>query len=635
MSNDLLILSVLLVGALVGFIGGWWRYDTVALATLLLATLSGVVPAEDAFSGFGHPAVVTVAAVLVISRALFQAGVVDALSGVLLRVGPRPTMQVLGLTLGVAVLSAFINNVGALALMLPVGLTMSRIHGLPPSKLLMPLAFGSLLGGLCTLIGTPPNVIVASFWGRVSGEPFAFFDFARVGLPVAVVGVLYIGLVGWRVLPNRKGQTSPEDRFQVAAYLGELRVVESSRAEGLTLRELREELDDVLPVLGVVRGDRHLAAYRFQGLLKVGDVLLVEGETKDIEKLAHGAGLKIGLDDDEDEAEQDSAGNEDAKAPPAGAAGPAGPAVTEKEKTDAAQKEEEKDEEKVPDGDLELGEAIVMGQSRLVGRNVREAGLSALSDLTLVAVSRQGRRLRGRLRDVRFQLGDILLLQGPESVLAEQMSEWGCLPLADRELRLGKPRRLVKALLIFAAAIAGISSGWVTAAVGLMAAAVLMVVTGVVSLRRAYEGIDWPVLVLLGAMIPVGKAFETTGGARWLAGQLVALDFAHAPMLGLALLLVLTMCLSDVINNAAAAVLMAPIALSLANGLEVNQSPFLMAVAIGASCAFLTPIGHQSNTLVFGPGGYRFGDYWKLGLPLQIVMLAVALPMLAWAWPLR
>ena len=606
MTFELITLSLLLLAALVGFVGGWLRYDLVALAVLLLASVLGIVPVEETFSGFGHPAVVTVAAVLVISRAFFQSGVVDVLSGLVLKVGKRPTVQVLALTFGVAVLSAFINNVGALALMLPVGLTLARTHGLAPSKLLMPLSFGSLLGGLTTLIGTPPNVIVASFWAETSGASFGFFDFAKVGLPVAVAGGLYIGLIGWRALPTRKGQTSPEDRFKVADYLGELRVGKSSKAEGLTLHELRNQVDDALPVLAVIRGEAHVTAYRFRGALRIGDILQVEGETSEIEKFAHRAGLEIGAE---------KAAEKPASADPQTVA--------------------ESDAEEVDEATLELGEAIIMAQSRLVGRNLSEVGFPALSDLALIAVSRQGRRLRGRLSQVRFEVGDILLLQGPASVLAEQMTEWGCLPLADRELRLGQPRKLLQSVLIFGVAITIISLGWVSAAVGLMVAALLMVVTGVVSVRRAYDGIDWPILVLLAAMLPLGKAFGTTGGAAWLAQQLINLDAAHAPMLMLGLLLVVTMCLSDIINNAAAAVLMAPIGHSLAEGLQVNSQPFLMAVAIGASCAFLTPIGHQSNTLVFGPGGYRFGDYWKLGLPLQIVMLAVALPMLVWAWPLR
>jgi di/tricarboxylate transporter len=256
-------------------------------------------------------------------------------------------------------------------------------------------------------------------------------------------------------------------------------------------------------------------------------------------------------------------------------------------------------------------------------------------NLNLIAVARKGRRIKGRLRDVRFDSGDVLLLQGSAEGMAEQLAELRCLPLADRELRLGKPRKLVLSTLLFAGAVTAILLGWATAPVALMAAAVAMALTGVVDLRGAYGGIDWPVLVLLAAMIPVGEALETTGGAAAIAHLLLAFGAQWPAVVSLAVLLLVTMCLSDVINNAAAAVLMAPIAVNLAQGLEVAPQPFLMAVAIGASCAFLTPIGHQSNTLVFGPGGYRFGDYWKLGLPLQIVIFLVSIPLLLWFWPLR
>jgi di/tricarboxylate transporter len=600
MSTDAILLIILLVLALVGFVTNVLRYDVVALLTLLGATVLGVVPAEQAFTGFGHPAVVTVAAVLVISRAFFQSGLVDVLSGLVVRVGRHPTLQVLTLTGTVALLSAFMNNVGALALMLPVGLKIARTHALAPSCLLMPLSFGSLLGGLTTLIGTPPNVIVANYWGTVSGRPFGLFDFTPVGLGVAVAGVLFIGLVGWHLLPVRKGQASPEDRFEVASYLGELRVEKESAAVGLTLRQLPGEIKGAPPVIALVRGKTHHAAHRFRGVLQPGDILLAEGETEEIETLATKAGLTIDF--------------------------------RSKDKAEEA----EANEQPVPKAaDLSLVEAVVMADSRLAGRTVADLRLHDQYDLNLIAVARQGRRLKGRLRDVRFQSGDVLLLQGSADAMAEQLAELRCLPLADRGLRLGKPRKLVLSILLFGGAIAMILGGWLTAPVALMVAAVLMVVTGVVDLRGAYGGIDWPVLVLLAAMIPVGAALETTGGAAALASGILAFGSAWPPVVTLGVLLLVTMCLSDVINNAAAAVLMCPIAVNLALGLEVAPQPFLMAVAIGASCAFLTPIGHQSNTLVFGPGGYHFGDYWKLGLPLQVVMFVVAIPLLLWAWPMQ
>ncbi len=617
MANEALLLGLLLLIALGGFVSGILRYDLVALLTLIAATLIGLVPMNQAFYGFGHPAVITVAAVLVISRAFFQSGLVDLISQAARHAGKNPMLQLLSLTTAVAFLSAFMNNVGALALMLPVALKMARENKIPASKLLMPLSFGSLLGGLTTLIGTPPNIIVATYWGEVSGEPFGLFDFAPVGLGVALAGILFMTLIGWRLLPERKGQASAEDRFEIDSYLGELRVTEDSKAVGQTLTQLQTDIDGAPPILAVVRNEERIPAHRFHGILVEDDILMVEGETEEIETLANKAKLAIGFDPEEDKEGENN-----------------------KEKTDTDRKTKKERDNKNPDekpartGSLSLGEAVVMAHSRLIGRSAAQLRLLERYGLNLIAVARQGRRLKGRVRDVRFKNGDVLLLEGEEATLLEQLPELGCLPLADRELKLGKPRKLLLSAAIFAGAVTAILGGWLTAPVALVTAAALMILTGVIDLRSAYAGIDWPVLVLLGCMIPVGQALETTGGAAWLAEQLLVLGNHWPAVATLAVLLLLTMFLSDIINNAAAAILMAPIALSLAAGLEVAPEAFLMAVAVGASCAFLTPIGHQSNTLVLGPGGYRFSDYWKLGLPVQILVFVVALPLLLWAWPL-
>lgn len=600
MSTDALLLIILLLATLAGFVSGIIRYDLVALLALLAAVLLELVPVDKAFSGFGHPAVITVAAVLVISRGFFQSGLVDVLAKVATRAGKNPTLQVLSLTATVALMSAFMNNVGALALMLPVAMKMAREHQIASSQLLMPLAFGSLLGGLTTLIGTPPNIIVASYWGSVSGQPFGLFSFTPVGSAVALISILFIALLGWRFLPKRKGQVSAEERFEIESYLGELRVKEDSKAIDQTLRQLREAIDGAAPILAVIRKDQRKPAHQFLGPLKEGDILLVEGETDEIETLANEAELAIGFakSETEDEADEKEA--------------------SEKEENDS----------------LSLVEAVVMAHSRLGGRTVAQLRLLDRYGLNLIAVARQGRRIKGRLRDIRFQNGDVLLLEGSENNLAEQLPELGCLPLADRELKLGKPRKLLLSVALFATAIISILSGWLTAPVALVGCATLMILSKVLDLRSAYGGIDLPVIVLLACMIPVGQALESTGGAAWIAGQLLDVGANWPGIATLAVLLLLTMFLSDIINNAAAAVLMAPISVSLANGLGANPEPFLMAVAIGASCAFLTPVGHQSNTLVMGPGGYRFSDYWKLGLPVQIVVFAVSVPMLVWVWPL-
>lgn len=588
--NDTVLLLLVLAGALAGFVTGVVRYDLVALLALLAAVALGLVPTADAFAGFGHPAVITVAAVLVISRGLQQAGIVDALGGLLGRVGGSTTVQVAALTLLVAVLSAFMNNVGALALLLPVAVTMARDAGTPPSRLLMPLAFGSLLGGLCTLIGTPPNVIVAGYRATQTGESFGLFAFAPVGAAVAGAALVFVALVGWRLLPERKGQSAAGEMFEVDKYLTELRVPAKGKAVGQTLREVHEMVGEALPLVAVVRDGKKHPPSRFFGPLAADDVLLVEAEAEEIETIAQKAGLEVGGATEEAEA-------------------------------------------LFKDGEIRLVEAVVQPDSFLAGRTAGSVRLLSRFGLRLLAVARQGARLRQRLSDVRFAPGDVLLLQGDEDDLADNLARAGCLPLASRELKVGQPRRLVLAVALFAAGIALIVFGWASAPVALTGVAVSLLLVRVLPLREAYNAIEWPVIVLLGSLVPVGAAFETTGGAALLAEALLRWGGDLPPLATLAVLLLATMVLSDIINNAAAAVLMAPIGFTLARGLEVSADPFLMAVAIGASCAFLTPIGHQSNTLVMGPGGYRFGDYWRLGLPVQLVVFAVALAALPVVFP--
>lgn len=267
------------------------------------------------------------------------------------------------------------------------------------------------------------------------------------------------------------------------------------------------------------------------------------------------------------------------------------------------------------------------------GRTVGQLRLLNQFGLHLVAVARDGGRLRQRLRDIRFRAGDVLLLQGGEGDIGESLTTLGCLPLASRDLALGQPRRLLLSVAIFAAAIVAMMLDWLPAAVALSGAALASLLAGVLTLREAYQAIDGPVIVLLGAMIPVGQALETSGGAALIAETLLALGGDWPVALTLSGLFALGLLLSNVINNAAAALLMAPIAASLAAGFEASVDPFLMAVAVSASCAFLTPIGHQSNTLVMGPGGYRFGDYWRLGLPLSLAVMAVAIPLILIVWP--
>jgi len=591
---------------LVAFIWGRFRYDLVALAALLGSVMLGLVPADDAFAGFGHPAVITVAAVLVLSRGFERSGVVDVIANQVLKVGERLLLQLLVLVGTVVVLSGVMNNVGALALLLPVAMRLAREHNTSPSLLLMPLAFGSLLGGLTTLIGTPPNIIIAAYRGNMTGENFGMFSFSPVGIVVALAGLIFIVLVGWRLTPKRSGQAVADDMFDTANYLVELNVTEDSKANGLTLQQLRDELDETIPVLAVVREDNRRAGYQFHGVLREGDILLLEAGPDELKLLEDKVGLSAIAEPEEPEDGQEQ--REDA------------------EKSDERQP--------VDTEGLQLIEAVVRNDSMMINRSVRQLRLNHQFGLHLVAVARDGGRLKQRLRDIRFQTGDVLLLQGSENEIADSLSTLGCLPLANRELHLGQPRKLAVSVGIFALAIAAMMFDLLPAAVAMSTAALVSLLIGVLPLRDGYQAIDGPVIVLLAAMLPVGEALETSGGADIIADALLRFGVEWPIVVSLVGLFLLSMLLSNVVNNAAAALLMAPIAASLANGFDASLDPFLMVVAVSASCAFLTPIGHQSNTLVLGPGGYRFGDYWKLGLPLSLVVMAAAIPAILWVWPL-
>ena len=600
---------------LAAFIWGRFRYDLVALAALLGSVMLGLVPAEGAFAGFGHPAVITVAAVLVLSRGFERSGVVDIISNQVLKVGENLLLQLLVLVGTVTLLSGIMNNVGALALLLPVAMRLAREHNTSPSLLLMPLAFGSLLGGLTTLIGTPPNIIISSYRREVTGEAFSMFSFSPVGVAVALAGLAFIVLIGWRLTPKRSGQASTEEMFDTANYLVELKVAEGSKAKGLTLQQLRDELDETIPVLAVVRDDDRRAGYNFHGALEEGDILLLEAGPDELQMLEDKVGLSAIAELEEDaEAEPDASEHPDAEQ-----------ANKKQPATEAAPVNTE---------GLQLIEAVVRNDSMMINRSVRQLRLNHQFGLHLVAVARDGGRLKQRLRDIRFKNGDVLLLQGSENEIAESLASLGCLPLAKRELHLGQPRKLLLSIAIFALAIVAMLFDLLPAAVAMSTAALISLLIGVLPLREGYQAIDGPVIVLLAAMIPVGEALETSGGADLVANTLLRFGSDWPVVVTMIGLFLLSMLLSNVVNNAAAALLMAPIAVSLANGFDVSLDPFLMVVAISASCAFLTPIGHQSNTLVMGPGGYRFSDYWKLGLPLSVVVLAVSIPLILLVWPL-
>jgi di/tricarboxylate transporter len=590
---DQLIVFAILSATLVFFVWGRWRYDLVALAALLLTFIAGLVPAEQVFLGFGHPAVVTVAAVLVISRGLLNAGVIDTLSRYLAGVGSRPIAQVAALTGLVILCSGFMNNVGALALLMPVAIWMSRRSGRSPSLLLMPLAFGSLIGGLITLIGTPPNIIIALFRKETGKPAFGMFDFSPVGVGVALAGLLFIALIGWRLTPRRESQHAPEELFEINDYISEVLIPENSKFVGKILYQLTSamEKETEAVVVDLVRNGRHRPAPAWYEVIQAGDILMIKATPDDLSALINGAGMSL------------AECKGDCKAI-------------------------------LGSDEIRLMEAVIPIDSPLSGKTATSLHLRRNYGVNLLAIARRGRRLKRRVGQTSFIIGDILLLQGSDESLKSMVKDLKCFPLAERGLRIGQPRNVLLAVGIFAAAMLLSTFNVLPVQVAFVAAAMFMILAGLVPLGDIYESIDWPIIILLGAMFPLGHALESTGGARLIAEKLLILSGHLPPMGTLAVLLIGTMLLSNVVNNAAAAVLMAPIAITLAEGMAVSADPLLMTVAVGASCAFLTPVGHQSNALIMAPGGYQFGDYWHMGLPLSLVVTAVAVPLILYFWPL-
>lgn len=590
MNGELLLVVSVLGATLVMFMWGKVRYDIVALMALLVIALGNVLPADRIFAGFGHPAVITVASVLVVSRALLNAGIVNYIASKISERGKGPFSRIGSLTGLSAISSSFMNNVGALSLFMPVALSVAKKDKQSPSIYLMPLAFGSILGGLLTLIGTPPNIIIATFRAQTEkGLPFRMFDFLPVGGPVVVLGVAFIILIGWRLIPLREGKTSSEEMLEVTRYLTEVVVPEGSSAIGKKLSELKMEKEWEVTVADLIRGERDYPIPSWSRTLREGDILVVRAQAEGLESFIKTNDLKLSESRQTREPSLDSR-------------------------------------------NVELLEVVIRPNSYLEGKTVSRIYLRSRYGINLLGIARKDKELKSRLRDTVLRSGDVLLLQGKKDTLFDVVPEMGCLPLAKRELQLAKPQRMLEALAVFGGAIAASATGLIPVQVSFLGAAVILILAGFLTLEEAYSSIDWPVIILLAAMFPLSEALEVTGGSQLIARAVLNLSRGGASWVALSVIFVGTMLLSNIVNNAAAAVLMAPIALNVAEGLSISPDAFLMAVALSASCAFLTPLGHQNNTLILGPGGYKFSDYWRMGLPLSVIVTFTAIPLLLVVW---
>ncbi|WP_282168876.1 SLC13 family permease [Ruegeria atlantica] len=590
MTTDQIILFSLFATVFGMLLWGKFRYDLVAFTALLIGVTLGVVPVDDAFAGFGHPATIIVALVLVVSAGLVRSGAVFLITRTLVDAS-RGLGAHIALMGGIgAVLSAFMNNVAALALLMPVDIQTARKAGRPVGLTLMPLSFATILGGMATLIGTPPNIIIASIRAETLGEPFRMFDFAPVGGLAAIAGLAFVALVGWRLIPNRG--TQEEVSETLAEYIAELTVPPESPQIGKRVSELYEaaEKSDVA-IIGLIRDGKRRYGRSAHATIKPGDALVLEARPEALDEFRTALNLDFS--------------------------------------------DTRRQELLTAEGDgLEVIEVVVPLNARVTGRTAQGLGLAWRQSTVLMGISRQGRRITEQVRKTQIEAGDILLLLCPRDRSAD-VTEWlGCLPLAERGLNVTANEKAWLAIGLFGAAVLAASVGLIYLPIALGLVVVAYVLTKIMPIADIYNHIEWPVVVLLGSMIPLGSALETSGGTELIANALIQLTDGLPAWAILTVLMVVTMTLSDVLNNTATAIVAAPVGIQMARTLEVSPDPFLMTVAVAASAAFLTPIGHKNNTLVLGPGGYQFGDYWRMGLPLEILIIAVSVPAILVFWPL-
>ena len=592
MDQQQILALATIVAMMALFAWGRLRYDLVAVLTLVAGYFIGIVPAEKAFSGFASDIVIIVASALILSGAVSRSGIVELAMSYISFDLSKPRSQLVTLTTCVAVVSAFVKNIGTLAMFLPIAFKFARRSGTSPSLLLMPMSFAALLGGLITLVGTSPNIIVSQAREKLLGTPFRMFDFAPVGIGLTVGGIVFLA-IGYRLLPTgRRATASIEAAFNLDAYATEITVPEDSPFVGKSLGELEKQSEGDLEVAVLIRGGLEKSHPAKRTKVKAGDLLILHGEPEVLER-AVATGKLVLVRQDKQQPAKESASDE-----------------------------------------IGVMEAVVGNESRLIGRTVSENLLFDRYDLNLIAVSRRGSRITRRLNSVRLKAGDAIVLQGNMRFMPEALGELGCLPLAERPLGLGRSRNTYLPIAILAVAMMLVALGIVPVAMGFFTAAAVVILANCITLREAYSAIDWPILIMLGALIPVSDAAQSTGLTVTIA-DMISLLAEILPRWGyVALLLLIAMCVTPFLNNAATVLILAPIAVSLATSLKLNPDPLLMAVAVGAACDFLTPIGHQCNTLVMGPGGYRFGDYWRLGLPLSAIVLVIGVPLILLVWPL-
>ncbi|QDZ06558.1 SLC13 family permease [Sphingomonas panacisoli] len=586
------ILSIALLFVMMAFfIWGKFRYDVTAMLALLAGLALGIVHPKEAFTGFADDIVIIVGSALVISAAVQRSGLIEqALAFVSKRV-TRIRSQLLVLTASVGLTSALVKNVGALAMLMPAAFQMAKKNKASPSVFLMPMSFASLLGGLMTLVGTSPNIIVSRVRQDMTGVPFKMFDYFPTGFGLLVMGLIFLRF-GYRLLPrDRRAAPTMGDALDIKGYVTEATIEKGSPAIDETIADFVKRHDDDVTITSIMRAGMR-AMPRGDLTLREGDTLILGGEPDVLERVI--STNKFALAGEEREVPEDRKGEE-----------------------------------------IGVIEAVIGTNSALIGRTAGNLRLQERFGINLIAVSRGGERLTHSLGGTVLRAGDVIVLQGPLTLLPERLPELGALPLAERTLRLGNSRKGLLPVAILAVAMIATATGYVPVAVAFFAAAALIIASGALPLAEAYGAVEWPILIMLGSLIPVADTLRTTGASQILATQLAHVAATLPAWGAVALILVAAMAVTPFLNNAATVLVMAPIAAVFAKDLGYRPEAFLIATAMGAGCDFLTPIGHQCNTLVFGPGGYKFSDYARLGAPLSVLVVLIGTPLILWVWPLH
>lgn len=590
-----LVLTVTIVVLLAFFIWNKYRYDAISVAALIfLVTISSIpdlevniINIDQAFYGFANPAVMTVALVLIISQGLKNAGL-SALAGKVLAGRKYTEIQfLLFLMLIAATLSSFINNIGAMAILLPLTVSVCQKMEWHPAKFLMPLAFACILGGMNTLIGTPPNIIISDYAYQQTGSGFNFFDFSKVGILITISGILFVAFIGnkllrLRVIPNN------EPLINMKGYMFEVQVNKGSSSIGLTLFKFKKQAGEDIEIMGVISETGSIKKVKNNMRIKEGQILVIKSPPDEIGKILNLFDFSI-----------------------------------------------PEDLHSFDEADLEEIEVLISPGSRLIGRNYDYFQKLAFEELNLLGLWRKGTKYRTRLTREAFKAGDVLLLgvrELDDEEVKSKIKHLGLMPIREREIEVVSSRsRLLKGMIFFLSSILFVAFEVLSPTIAFLLCVLCFARIKIIN-SNFYKSVEWPIIVMLAAMIPIGLAIQTTG-----LSSLIALNITElAPNLNqawiLIIILIITMIVSDIINNAATAVIMAPISYEIAINFGYDVNAFLMVVAVGASCAFLTPIGHQCNTVVMGPGNYKFTDYWRMGLPLEILIIAVAIPMILFVW---